>query len=345
MDVGQSSVRQAVDELAVAVDPSAIEQFGLLAVADGFHADVEALLGRWIEDSHADGLAGFTIKHPVIIFSSSDVDAIDSLDNAPGCDTGLLNVKGAALDDLLDAQAVTLISIIEEKAQGRGLKRGSIGIVSGTRVGAVQLTEHLAQHIAEVVIIIDIRQETLVILTIAFPVHAVDILDIEFILDLLPDVVENVLTFLIGAVVEISLISDWFGLALGQVNLFDAATSAQEEVLAVLICLHASITHILKHDFGLLLTQVVFPQVHTALKGSLIIQRITTFREHIISQTGRVDRQADNPIATILQIKLQRRHGRLFVGCGFFLFIVFLLFRFVRLGFVGLFFLFLLGLF
>ena len=124
---------------------------------------------------------------------------------------------------------------------------------------AVQLAKHFAEHIAEVIVVVDIGQEALVILTITFPVHAMDVLYIEFVLDLLPDVVEDVFPFLIGTVVEVGLEVDRFGFPFRQVNLLDALACTQAEVLLVLVGEHGGVTHVFEDDFGLVLTQVVFP--------------------------------------------------------------------------------------
>ena len=102
-----------------------------------------------------------------------------------------------------------------------------------------------------------------------------DILDVEFVLDLPPDVVEDVFPLLIGTVVETGFKVDGLGFTLCQVNLLDAATRADEQVLAVLGGHHGATTHALEHDFGLVLAQVVFPQVHAAFEGRLVVQCVT----------------------------------------------------------------------
>ena len=111
-----------------------------------------------------------------------------------------------------------------------------------------------------------------------------DILDIEFILYLLPDMVEDIFPLIVGAVVEIGLEVDRLGFTFSQVNLLDTAASAQEQVLTVLVGNHRAVAHILEHDLGLVLAQVVLPQVHTALEGRLIVQGVAAIGQHGISQ-------------------------------------------------------------
>ena len=102
MDIGQLTAREAVHQGTVAVHPALVEQFILLALADGLDCDIRALLGRRVVDGDMDGLASLAIKHPVVILASQNVVTIDFLDDAAGGDTCLLHVKGTTLDDLLD---------------------------------------------------------------------------------------------------------------------------------------------------------------------------------------------------------------------------------------------------
>ena len=91
---------------------------------------------------------------------------------------------------------------------------------------AVQFAQHLAQHVTEIVLIINIRQEPAINVAIAFPVYAVDVLNIELVLHLLPDMVENVGTLLVRTIVELCLKGDGSRCSLGQVDFLDAALRA-----------------------------------------------------------------------------------------------------------------------
>ena len=92
------------------------------------------IVARIIVLRHADGLAGLAVEHPVIVLAGQNLVAVDFLDDAPWRDARLLHVKRATLDDLLDTQAVALIGVVQEEAQGSRLERGSLRIVAGARV-------------------------------------------------------------------------------------------------------------------------------------------------------------------------------------------------------------------
>ena len=66
----------------------------------------------------------------------------------------------------------------------------------------VQLAQHLAQHLLEVAVVVDVGQEALVSLAVAFPVYAMQVLVVELVLHLSPNVVEHVGTLLVGLIVE-----------------------------------------------------------------------------------------------------------------------------------------------
>ena len=68
---------------------------------------------------------------------------------------------------------------------------------------SIQLTQHLGQHIAEVVYVVDVWQELLVNLFIASPVHTMQIVAVELIVNLAPDVLEQILTLGKRTVVEV----------------------------------------------------------------------------------------------------------------------------------------------
>ena len=87
----------------------------------------------------------------------------------------------------------------------------------------IQFAQHLTQHILEVVLVIDIRQESAVVVTIAFPVNLVQILYIELILYLAPDVVEQIFTLLVWTIIEHCLKINILGRFLTKIQFLDAA--------------------------------------------------------------------------------------------------------------------------
>ena len=62
----------------------------------------------------------------------------------------------------------------------------------------IKLAKHLAEHLREVEVVVDIRQETLVGLALCLPVNTVEIDVIELVLHLSPHMVEEILTLLVG---------------------------------------------------------------------------------------------------------------------------------------------------
>ena len=123
MNVSQASARETVDDMAVAVYPTLVEQFFQGTLADGTDGDVLAVDGK------ADGLPDLAVEQVVIVHAALNGDTVDFLDDA-ACGN-LFGGQRAALDGLLDAETVAIIGGVEEDTQmGRGL-RGTIRIVAG----------------------------------------------------------------------------------------------------------------------------------------------------------------------------------------------------------------------
>ena len=137
-----------------------------------------------------DTLSCLAVKHIVVVLAFLDVLTINFLDDASCGDTGVTHGKWSTFDDLFDTQAITLVGLVDKHAKVGSLKCSSSGIVAGTSVRTIQFTQHFAQHVAEVVIIVDVRQETLIILTVAYPVDAMYRGIVELLLNLSPYVVE-----------------------------------------------------------------------------------------------------------------------------------------------------------
>ena len=276
MDVGHLSAGQAVYQLAVAVDPALVDERAELCLRDGLDNDGERRCSGGPADGDVDGLASLAVEHPVVVLAGLDGMAVNLLDDAAGGDARIPDGEGAALDDLQHTQSVALVVGVEEEAQAGRLQCGAVRIVAGTGVRAVELAQHLAQHVAEVVVVVDMGQEALVGRAIALPVDAVDVGVVELVLDLSPDVVEQILTLLVGLPVEGSLEADGLLLALGEVQLLDALGD-EIEVLEVLVGLHVAAAYTFHHQLRLLLAQVVTPEVVAVLEGHLIVQGVAAW--------------------------------------------------------------------
>ena len=125
----------------------------------------------------------------------------------------------------------------------------------------IQLAQHLTQHIPEVVFVVDIWQEPTIVLAIALPIHVVQILYIELILHLAPDMVEQVGALLIGTIVEHRLEINVLSGFLAQLQLFDTTACGQKQVVVFLISIHPSASHALHQQLGLIFSDIVHPQV------------------------------------------------------------------------------------
>ena len=234
----------------------------------------------------------------VVVHAFADGHAVNLLDDAARGNA--FHGQGAALDDLLNAQAVAVVVRVEEHAYLGGLLRRAVRVVACPSVRGVQLAQHLAQHVAEVVFVVDVGQELAVHLAVGLPVHAVQLGVVELVLHLLPDVVEQVLPLLVGTVVERCLEAHVLALALAQIHFLDAA-GTEVEVLEVLVGLHDAAAHALQHQLGLLLQEVVLPQVGLALKARLVVQRVASWREHVVAQVAGVGGQPHNAVAAVVE--------------------------------------------
>ena len=71
-------------------------------------------------------------------------------------------------------------------------------------MGTVEFSEHLGKQFCEVVVIVDIRQEFDVVLSVVVPVGSVEVFYIEFLFYLLPDMVEDIFALCLWLVFEFS---------------------------------------------------------------------------------------------------------------------------------------------
>ena len=115
---------------------------------------------------------------------------------------------------------------------------------------SVQLTQHFTQHFRKVVVIIDIWQEAFIARLIARPVRSLQIFHIELIIHLLPNMVENILTFSIRTIIEEGLKlnrSNFTALCLYFLHTFAAA---KENILSILIRQQSTRAYIFQENLG-----------------------------------------------------------------------------------------------
>ena len=207
----------------------------------------------------------------------------------------------------------------------------------------VQLAKHFAQHLLEVEIVVDVRQELLIGLAVTFPVNTMNLRVVELVFHLSPYVVEEILALLGWLIVEVSLKADVLGAESAQIHLLDAASVADEKVLHILVGLQVALAYALHHELGRAVLQVVLPEVVIILEGCLVVELVAVFREHSIAHVRRICGEAYDSVAAVFDVQLQWLHFfhlylsgllLLFVSLLFslFLLLVFLLLLFVLVG-------------
>ena len=137
-----------------------------------------------------DRLACLAVQHPVVVFAGLDRVTVYLLNNTAFSHSSLLDGKGTSFDDFFNLQTVTFVAGVKEQSQTSRLERGTIGIIAGSCMRTIQFAQHLAQHVTEVVVVIDVRQELFVSLAIALPVDTMNLGVVELVLDLTPNVVK-----------------------------------------------------------------------------------------------------------------------------------------------------------
>ena len=133
---------------------------------------------------------------------------------------------------------------------------------------------------------------------------------------------EDIGTLRCRTIIELRLEGYILLLVVFQLDLLQLATCRQEEILHLLVRKQCATAYILQQQLRGALLQILLPEIIALLKGRAIVEFIPLLAQHRISQTRGVSGQADHPILSIRQVKLQRLNR--FVGF-FLLFIRFLL--------------------
>ena len=138
---------------------------------------------------------------------------------------------------------------------------------------SIQLTEELAQHFSEVLIIINVREELAVGLTVVVPIDTMEVDVIELLLDLLPCVVEDILTLCCGTVLKFSSEAD--RLELTTIELIEPRRRADIDGLPVLTERQATTTDTCAEELCRLLFEVTLPEVVGVLILSDVVELLT----------------------------------------------------------------------
>ena len=147
----------------------------------------------------------------------------------------------------------------------------------------IQFAKHLTEHLGKVEVVVDIWQESLVCLALCLPIHSMQIDIIELVLNLSPDVVEEILALLVRLHIKPCLKVDILGRTIAKVDLLDTI-SAEEDVLAVLIHLHTAIAYALDENLCLALAKVFLPKVVASLKSGDIVELLAILGENGIAK-------------------------------------------------------------
>ena len=332
--ITDASVREFVYQLAATLYPTLIQQVRLFACRYRFDFLLKALsVPRIIHRKH-HLLARFPGQHRVIIGICINNLSIHLLDNAA---RGYLTIRfrqRALRENLDNLQAFARILVVEEGAQRscRRNRKGRTETRSGMR--AVQFAQQFGKHLLEIVIVVDMRQETGIRLFVAFPIDAADGRVVELILYLTPCMVEDVFALFGRTIVEIGRKLDRFGLAILDIHLLQFSARDEEEVLALLVGIKRISAHAFNQQLGRTFAEIMFPQVISALEGRTIIKLVAIQSQHRIAQTRGIDGQSLDTVFAVGEVELQRSYLFLFLFVGFFvlvLFLLFILFLFVLL--------------
>ena len=148
----------------------------------------------------------FASLHPekfMPVASGLYLDSVDRRDDVSFLDLRIGYIKRSSLDYLFYFQTVTLVFIVVERAESTHVEARTI-LVSCTGVGSVQLTEHFREHLLEIEVVVDVRQELSVCVAIICPVNSMNVRYIELLVHLFPYMVEDVFSFSCRLVFEFS---------------------------------------------------------------------------------------------------------------------------------------------
>ena len=204
----------------------------------------------------------------------------------------------------------------------------------------VQFAQHFAEHFAEIEVVVDVGKELFVHLTIVGPVYSVQCRYVELILNLLPYMVEHVLSFGVGLEVETRLELNVLACVAAQVDLLDGVVGAEVQVAEVFVGDELAAAHVLHYEGRFVFANFAFPKVVPAFESRLVVQCVAAIAQHIVAQVRRVVGKANNAVATVLQIELQSLHIVFLIFFSrtkfqlvfFFFFLIFILFLNFVLG-------------
>gem|GEM_PF-4653483 len=190
--------------------------------------------------------------------------------------------------------------------------------VARAGVRDVELAEHLAQQLGEVVVVGHVGKEACVGLHVARPVDAVHVFHVELLLGLAPHVIEHLRP--LGRAVEPHLGAEGQRLGLGLAGVFrdleleDGSRGQHEAVLALrvehqvdlgIVAARAADGHIAEL-LQLLLAQAVDPYLVAVARLRHVVERLAVGRHRGGLDDGRVLRQPLDAVFDVLALDLHR---------------------------------------
>ncbi len=182
--------------------------------------------------------------------------AVDVGDDVAGANVGSCGCKRAAGNHLADFKAIACIILVEECTEV-AYGKGSAGCrVASAGVRCVELAKYFAEQYCKVAVVVDIGQEAAVSLTIAFPVHAVQIDIVELFGHLLQHVVVDVFAFKRRMAVVVGVEIDWLYAARRERYLAHARARKYKQVVALCIG-HKAAVYITGQQLGFVVLNVL----------------------------------------------------------------------------------------
>ena len=158
MDITQTTFRKFLHRFLVVLYPAMIKQLVHRAMADGFHGLFPGL--ATVFQRHKHRLSSLVVEQRIIVHGFRNLHAVNLLDDATCLYLRAFLVERRAFYHLGDFQAITTVIKVEQHAKlCRGIATTICGTIARSRVRHVQLAQNFAQHLAEVVVVVDVRQK------------------------------------------------------------------------------------------------------------------------------------------------------------------------------------------
>ena len=163
-------------------------------MADRLHRLIPSL--ATVFKGHQNGLATFAIEQGIIVHAFGNLHTINLLDDAACLHFRLTLIERTAFHDLGNLETIALVIKVKQHTK---LCRGIAFAprpVARSCVRNIQLAQNLAQHLGEVVVVVDMCQERLISLFHQCQIHAMMVFHEETLLDLQEDMFKHVFAFL-----------------------------------------------------------------------------------------------------------------------------------------------------